>query len=214
MVDEIWVKTDEAFEIFKDYNPIKIGWTSIDKTMQKNNYSKAIVLVGKNIYRNPKQLFRAYLEIKKTDFELYKKLPVLYVPHDSSRMKLVSPDEKIILLGILPEKEYDELLQECGLAICTSATEGFGHAVFEAMSTGSNLILSEIAPFEELTTNALWLDVFKIVEHPTCLGKIMDVSVASIIESLETYVSRTFKEKQKVSNLVRLEYEQKHLNFI
>ena len=55
MMDEIWVKTKEAETIFREFskNVKYIGWTSIDKVMSEKNYSKAIVLVGKNIYRNP-----------------------------------------------------------------------------------------------------------------------------------------------------------------
>ncbi|WP_411028756.1 hypothetical protein, partial [Salmonella sp. s59944] len=80
-----------------------ICWSSIAKSLaEKKNYSKAIVLVGKNIFRNPKQLFKAYQEIKEKDSSLYKKLPDLYVPYNPQYVTLFCPDslnDKINLIS-------------------------------------------------------------------------------------------------------------------
>jgi len=165
LIDEIWTKTSEATIIFKmlcEGTSTKVNsicWSSIAKSLsEKKNYSKAIVLVGKNIFRNPKQLFKAYQEIKEKDSLLYKKLPDLYIPYNPEYVTLFCPDslnDKITLISKhLSDKEYDELLNECGLAICLSAAEGFGHAVNEAMSSGCNLILSNIQPFQELSCDS------------------------------------------------------------
>jgi glycosyltransferase involved in cell wall biosynthesis len=146
MVDEVWVKTREAEELLSG---TYIGWTSIDKTFcEKKNYHRAIALVGKNIYRNPKPILQAYFRIKQSNPDLYSDLPELFIPYDPANIKFHFPEElkdKVTLLDkVLSESEYDDLLKSCGLAICTSATEGFGHAVNEAMSSGCNLILSNI----------------------------------------------------------------------
>lgn len=222
MFDEVWVKTKEAEEVFKQYtqNVKRIGWTSIDKIMpEKKNYAKAIVLVGKNIYRQPKQLLKAYYNIKQSNIELYAKLPSLYIPYNSDHVTIFCPPEindKVNLLSKeLSEKEYDELLHECGLAICTSASEGFCHAVNEAMSAGCNLIVSPIEPFLELTENtAFVLDVLQRVPQPDALGTLIDVSVSSITSALQTYVGKSFKSKKAISGQVRDLYESRHKVFI
>ena len=219
MVDEIWVKTREAEELFGLGNVKYIGWTSLDKARaEKKNYSKAIMLVGKNMYRNPKQTLKAYLHIMQTDSELYKSLPELYIPYNSEHVEFHIPPElngKIVILNKeLTDEEYNALLEECGLAICTSACEGFGHAVNEAMSSGCNLILSPIKPFHELTKEALWLESLQTIEHPECYGSIVDVTVQSVISMLTKYTKTSFKHKKQVSNNVRLEYEKRHSEFI
>jgi hypothetical protein len=141
---------------------------------------------------------------------------MLHIPYNPEHIKFFNPQlDKVVLIDkVLTESEYDELLHECGLAICTSAAEGFGHAVNEAMSTGCNLLLSPIVPFQELTEKALWLTPSNTVDHPTCLGKLVDVSVASIIEKLKVYVGKSTKNKKAISLAVRVAYEARHAKFV
>jgi len=222
MVDEVWVKTRDAVRIFENIGvPTKyIGWTSIDKVQpDKKNYHKAILPTGKNIWRNPKPLVQAYMRIQRQDPSLFNHLPEVHIVFNPKAVPL--PDIPAELAKkikyhseFMPEKEYDELLQECGLCICLSAAEGFGHAVNEAMSTGCNLLLSPIEPFRELTDHALWVSTSKIHDHPQCLGKLEDVDVESIVESLTIYSTSTFLHKKSMTGLTRSEYEGRHNQFI
>jgi hypothetical protein len=218
MLDEIWVKTHEAETIFKQYAPLKvqyIGWTSIDKIYFPKNYSKAIVLVGKNPYRHPKPILKAYYDLLLSDPELYKQLPDLYIPHRDMEIYMPPPlSEKVHLLGELKESEYDQLLQECGLAICTSACEGFGHAVNEAMSTGCVMILSDIQPFHQLSMDAFFCDTYRESEHPKTLCKLIDTSSLSLRTQLRSFMKKTPDQLKKLSVSSRLQYEKRHRKFI
>lgn len=222
MMDEIWAKTREAETIFKEYSDSVryIGWTSIDKALPpKKNYHRAIALVGKNMYRNPKPIIQAYYTIKQTYQTTYPKLPLIYIPYHSDTIKFHLPggleDKVVVMSKFLDETEYDELLHECGLAICTSATEGFGHAVNEAMSAGCNLILSPIQPFRELTEEkAMWLGESRKVDHPTCLSSLTDVSVDSLVNMLRMYVDSDYKARVRSSEKSRKLYEAHHSAFI
>jgi len=222
MVDEVWVKTRDGVKIFENIGIAAryIGWTSIDKVQpDKKNYHKAILPTGKNIWRNPKPLVQAYMRIQRQDPSLFNHLPEVHIVFNPKAVPL--PDVPAELTKkikyhseFMSEKEYDELLQECGLCICLSAAEGFGHAVNEAMSTGCNLLLSPIEPFRELTDHALWTSTSKIHDHPQCFGKLEDVDVESIVESLTIYSTSTFLHKKSMTNLVRSEYEGRHNQFI
>jgi hypothetical protein len=223
MFDCIWVKTRQAEILFKKLTDkvTYIGWTSIDKIYsEKKNYLKAIVLVGKNPYRNPKPLLKAYLDIYNKDNETFKKLPELNIPRNSKEIQFFIPTEiqsKIKLFDTLKENEYDTLLQECGLAICISNCEGYGHAVNEAMSSGCNLILSPIQPFKELTEESqdvLWGEMREYVKHPDCLATLIDTSSESIKNRLYEYLDRSFKERKQISKYFRTLYEKRHRNFI
>jgi len=221
MFDEVWVKTHEAEKVFAEYTPnVKyINWTSFDKVMPKTkNYSKAVLLVGKNIYRAPKPVFQAYSMIEQTDSELFKKLPMLHIPYDPERMNIRVPqsiETKVTLIDrVMKDGEYNDLIQECGLAICTSVAEGFCHAVNEAMSAGCNLMLTEIEPFKELSTNAYWVSISKHINDPVKLGNLCDSSVESIIIQLRNYCNDSFKSKRSESERVRREYEERHESFL
>jgi len=223
MVDEIWVKTREAEDKLKSMNiPCKyIGWTSIDKVYaEKVNFTKAIVPVGKNIFRNPRPIFQAYMKIAQESEELYNKLPTLYIPFNPKYIQLQIPPsitDKVVLLDRdMKETEYDEILKDCGLCICTSAVEGFGHAVNECMSVGMNLILSPIRPFKEDLTSgdALFADVLEKIDQPDCLSSLVDVTSDSIVQCLKTYLARSFKEKREKCDMARSLYEVRHKEWV
>jgi hypothetical protein len=223
MVDEIWVKTREAEDKFKSLDiPCKyIGWTSIDKVFaERVNFTKAFVPVGKNIYRNPRPIFQAYLKIAQESEDLYAKLPTLHIPYNPRHMQINVPPtitDKVVLIDrTMKESEYDEILKDCGLCICTSAVEGFGHAINECMSVGMNLILSPIRPFKEDLTSgeALFADVLETIDQPNCFGTLVDVTSDSIIRCLKTYVSTSFKQKREKCDMVRALYETRHKEWI
>ncbi len=223
MVDEIWVKTHEAETLFQQWAPpgkVKyVGWTSIDKVMpDKKNFHKAIVPCGKNIWRNPTPILQAYTHIRRTDPSLYAALPELHIVYDPNAIQLAPvPDEyqkKIKLHTPMSESDYDALLQECGLCICMSAAEGFGHAVNEAMSAGCMLLLSPIDAFRELANSVLWVSNRKVTPHPHCLGNLEDVEVESIIDALIVYTTSQFGWKSYRSKLARSEYEERHKAFV
>jgi len=218
MVDEVWVKTLDAQTYFPKY--VYVGWTSVDKTYAEvKDYSKAFMPVGKNVWRNPKPVIQAYMRIQQTDPKLYESLPHLTIVHSPAHVKVPPiPDSvlsKVTLIStVLPEAEYDAFLKESGLAICTSAAEGFGHAVNEAMSSGCNLLLSSIAPFRELTNDALWTKAGKTMEHPQCFGTLEDVDVSSIVEALKVYVQTPESSKVCESIASRERYETRHKIFV
>jgi len=229
MVDEIWVKTREAEDVLKNVTttPIKyIGWTSIDKVWDidgKKNYYKAFVPVGKNIYRHPRPIFQAYTRILAEDPKLYTKLPILHVVYSPDHHDVTVPveisDKVILKAEVLKETEYDELLKECGLCICLSLTEGFGHAVNEAMSVGSNLILSSIRPFtEDLVgkdqSGCIFCDILETIEQPACFGTLVDSKISGIVDALKTFVEMGFKEKRDGSENIRKIYEARHKTWI
>ena len=229
MMDEVWAKTHEAEEAFRALTttPVRyIGWTSIDKVWEndmKKNYSKAIVPVGKNIYRHPRAVFQAYMRVQAENPQLYSKLPVLNVVFSPNHMDVRVPpsiEDKVVLRGeVMKERDYDELLKECGLCVCLSVAEGFGHAINEAMSVGCNMLLSPIRPFVEdlvgpSAEGALFGTELARLEQPDCFGTVVDTQIASIVGALETYAGMSFKARRAGSETMRTLYEVRHKAWI
>lgn len=220
MVDEVWVKTQEGMELL-DGNKLYTGWTSIDKTMPEvKHFNKAIVPTGKNIWRNPRPIIQAYLGLQKQKPEVFAKLPELHVVHSPDAVPLPPLPEslasKVILHSeVMSEESYDALMKECGLCICMSAAEGFGHAVNEAMSAGCILMLSPIDAFEELAPkDSLWVSELKRTLHPQCYGSLFDIDVRSLAETLEEYTQISDYNRTRMSQLSRDLYESRHADFV
>jgi len=219
MVDEIWVKTREAEKLFAEWGNVRfIGWTSIDKTVpETKDYNRALVPVDKNIWRHPKPLVQAYMRIQQTDPTLFARLPVVDLVYNSMQVPKIPDsvaDKFVVHSERISETEYDKLVAECGLVICTSAAEGFCHAVNEAMSAECILLLSPIDPFRELTHHALWVSGSKSLPHPECLGTLEDVDVGSIVESLQMYVNMNHHQRRNESRSNRTRYESRHQIFL
>jgi hypothetical protein len=216
MMDEIWVKTYEAESIFKELTstPIRyIGWTSLNKEFSKKNYYKAIVPNGKNQNRELDVLYNAYSKIKNVNPALYRKLPSLHIV---SWRPIEVPEEikdSVEVHGFLTDIYYDELLKDCGLCICLSKAEGFGHAVNEAMAAGCNLIVSSIPPFKQNIvgeTGVHFVDVDKIVPNEKCFGNYVSSSLTSLCDVLEEYCDTSFKERKNGSECMRKLFEDNH----
>jgi len=227
-VNEIWAKTHECYDLFKQYTPnVKyIGWTSMDKhwipETDKKNYYKAIVPVGKNIYRHPKPILQAYQRLLSRP-ELYRKLPTLHIPYSDSDVTIIVPEDissKVVLYKKpLTENEYDDLFRECGLCICLSVSEGFCHAVNEGLSAGCNVLVSPIRPFLEDVAGPPQSGVFysresRRLDQPECLGVFVDSDVRSIMDALELYCDTDFKYKRIGSQICRELYGTHHQSFI
>lgn len=224
MVDEVWVKTREAERLFLKWTPnVKyVSWTSIDKgypELGSKNPNKGIVPVGTNVWRNPKPVLQAYSRILAQHPEVFPSLPHLTIIHVPDRVPIGDIPEgiksKITLRSeVVPEEEYKALLQECGLVVSTSAAEGFGHAVNEALSSGCVPILSPIQPFRELVKNALWVSNAKTIDHPQCLGTLEDVDVDSLADALIDYTKMSNDDRRSVTMDSRESYEDRHEAFV
>jgi len=224
MVDEVWVKTREAETLFLKWTPnVKyVSWTSIDKKypeLGSKNPNKGIVPIGKNVWRNPKPILQAYSRILAQHPGVFPSLPHLTLVHVPSQVPIGAIPEgiksKITLRSeVIPEEEYTALLRECGLVVCTSAAEGFGHAVNEALSAGCVPILSPIQPFREIVKNALWVSNAKIVPHPQCLGVLEDVDVDSLADAFIEYTKMSNDDRRSVTMDSREAYEDRHEAFV
>ena len=226
MVDEIWVKTREAEALFTKWVPAEkvkyVSWTSIDKeypTLGSKDPMRGIVPIGKNVWRHPKPILQAYTRILAQTPDVFERLPHLTIVHDPVHVPLGAIPEnlksKITVRGeVIPEEEYKALLHTCGLVICTSAAEGFGHAVNEALSAGCVPILSPIQPFREMVKNALWVSNAKIMNHPQCMGLLEDVDVDSLADALIGYAKLTSDDRRMITMDSRESYEDRHEQFV
>lgn len=222
MLNEIWVKTHEAEEIFNKLTPTNvryIGWTSLNKeTPSKKNYFKAIVPIGKNTNREYEPIFRAYRHIKANEPDIWSKLPILHIVYNPNRINIEVPVELencVSLHKNLKDSEYDDLLKDCGLCICLSKAEGFGHAVNEAMASGCNMIISSIQPFlkdlvGESNFGAFFCDIRERVDNEDTFGVSCYSDSQSLIDILEEYTSMSFKKHKEGSEYMRHVYETNH----
>jgi len=219
MVNEIWVKTHEAERLFRDLTPTRvryIGWTSLNKeTPSSKNYFKAIVPLGKNKNREIDIVFKAYELIKNKSEVDFCRLPELHVVTWREIEIPSNISSRVIIHKKLSDEEYDEILKVCGLCICLSKAEGFGHVVNESMASGCNILVSSIPPFledvvGEVNSGALFCEESENIPNNKCLGSYVSSNIESLIKQLQVYINTSDEMKKTGGCFMRTVYETNH----
>jgi hypothetical protein len=147
--DYVLVKTEYAQEIFKKLvgedkvNMIKnIGWKSIDRHTQdvKKDFNHFLHLCGKSKNKQTQQM----IDYWEKDFP---KLTIVYEP------KLVKIKERALdnieyITTRLSNEDLIKLMNQCGVHLCCSQTEGYGHYIHEAKSCGSIIVTTSGLPMK------------------------------------------------------------------
>lgn len=219
MVNEIWVKTHEAERLFSNLTPTYvryIGWTSLNKETPSNkNYFKAIVPLGKNQNREIDVVFKAYEIIKNKSNIDFCRLPELHVVSWREIEVPSSISNRVIIHKKLSDEDYDEILKDCGLCICLSKAEGFGHVVNESMASGCNMLVSSISPFledivGELNSGAWFCEQSENVPSVKYLGCQISSNLDSLVNQLERYINTSDEIKKIGGTFMRTVYETNH----
>lgn len=156
-IDLIACKTHEAERIFNEmgYKTIFLGFTSPDclEKSVKKDYNHFFHMRGSSDTKGSVGLIKAWM------VQTEPSLPFLTVTTH------IPPGVKSQLFEVidhrLPNEEYSRLINSCGVHLCPSETEGFGHSLVEAMSTEAVVITVNAPPMNELIDNPWCLVPYK-----------------------------------------------------
>ncbi len=148
-VDLIVCKTHEAERIFQQlhYKTFFLGFASPDCLREnvKKDFHQLFHLRGSSDTKGSVATVKAWMS------HIYPWLPFLtVVTHIGPDLK---DDTFQIIAGRLPEEEFRTLQNRCGIHLCPSETEGFGHSIMEAMSTKAVVVSVNAPPMNEFITD-------------------------------------------------------------
>lgn len=140
LFDAVYAKTKDCERIFQQYhsNVIFTSFTSLDKYNPNVEKQKMFLhTAGKSSFKGTNELIRAYSQYD---------LPKCYMTTQQTQTGI----KYLISTGYMQEEDFDVLLNACLINVCPSYYEGFGHCIFEAMSTGAVVITTDAAPMNEM----------------------------------------------------------------
>ncbi len=146
--DLILCKTKEAMRLFQPLNPhvVYLGFTSKDcfyENIQKD-YRSPLHLAGHSIQKGTDGL----LALWRTN----PKLPLLHLlKHREPFYPGIANVEQFT--EYLPLSELRYLQNRNALHLCPSETEGFGHYIVEALSTGAVVVTTNAPPMNEFVSD-------------------------------------------------------------
>jgi len=178
-VDLLLCRTREAKRIFDALNKptYYLGFTSYDvylPTPQKR-YHHCFHCAGENSGKNTAVLVEAW----KDDWVLPPLIALRYTPAPYQQFNLLWVDQWI------PEKQKIHLQNFCGIHLCPSFMEGYGHTIVEGLSTGAIVIVPDGAPMNEHVTDPRCLIPATPYQARLATGYIVEAEdVRRVVENL------------------------------
>lgn len=124
-----------------------------------------------------------------------------------------SASNLVVVQEWLDEPQLRALMQSCGVHICASNAEGFGHTIVEAMGCGTLVITTDIAPMNELVdeSRGVLVEVKKFRQRRW--GAWAVVEQQALEEAVETAIELSDAEYSRRTTSARQWYLENDLAF-
>lgn len=201
-VDCILCRTKEVERIF---NKLKkktayIGFTSVDcyDPLIKKDFSKFLHLAGKSGQKGTGVIFDLW--------KMHPDLPHLTVlKRPAKELKLFSLSNLLWIDNRIELSDRKNLQNSCGIHLAPSQTEGFGHSISEAMSTGAVVITTNAPPMNEFIVDSKCLIPYSRVSLQELATK-YHVDVADLQKVIKKITKMPKEELEKIGKKNRLNY--------
>lgn len=193
-VDHVLCKTRHAAEIFSRHHPSVhwIGFTSEDRRMEEiePDYGRFFHLAGRSTVKNTGLLI-----------DLWKKhpeWPVLTLVQHPDNAPARVPANVELIDRYLADEELRMLQNRCGIHLCPSLSEGWGHYLAEAMSCRAVTLTTDGPPMNELVDAGRGVLVPWIRKAPWRLGWNFHVDSGKLEKAVERLIAMPQAEKAEI----------------
>jgi glycosyltransferase involved in cell wall biosynthesis len=226
-INMIVAKTEHSYNVLTKIHPTSDieywGWTSLDRFEydSNRNLNEFLHVKGCSRFKNTQLLIDLWLK--------HPEWPLLNVMNygdvrQNGYVELNVPYVKVVsnirlFQRDVPETELSTIMNRCGVHVCPSEQEGFGHYINEGRSCGAIIVTTNAKPMNELVddTNGVLIDVHRlksinyglnatIHEHEleSSIKKILQMSKKEKYEKSEGSRKKFEKENQLFNNRVQL----------
>ena len=186
---------------------IYTGWTTVDRYRPEigRNFGDYLHIAGCSEQKGTDAVLRAWRENPD--------LPNLTViDWRSTTSDLPDQSHLRLLRDRVDEKSLLKLMNGCGVHVCPSVTEGFGHTIHEAMACGAALVTTDAPPMNEQTRNCAVL-VPAVSNRPMGVATAYDVSPSGIAAAVRKVMAMGSAQCQMLGKAARKAWEQNRANF-
>jgi len=202
-VDRVLAKTHHAEVIFQDLGlPVTyMGFMSEDcaRPGSEKDYGRCLHLAGRSTMKGTEDVIAAWAR--------HPEWPELTLVQDPSRPRPEVPANVDLVRRYLDLDELRALQNGCGIHLCPSRSEGFGHYIFEAMSTAAVVITTDAPPMNELVDPASGLLVASGRQETRHLGACYYVDPEALDARIEEALAMDSAAKARLGQQARRRYE-------
>lgn len=197
-MDAIFCKTRYASEIYQRYGKtLFIGFSSPDRedASVAKDYSQFLHLAGKSKQKGTRILANVWSR--------HPEWPTLNLV--SRREGLIDDIEaaNINKIQTLTPAQLQELQNRCGLHLCPSEAEGYGHSIGEGMSTGALMLTTDAPPMHELVESSRGVLVAFDHQSEQGLGSNYYVDEVALEHAIQQIITMGLAEKEGMSRAAR-----------
>lgn len=210
-MDLILCRTHEVERIFQDRGKKTyfLGFSSLDclqETIEKD-YTSFFHLAGGSTFKGTNAII--------TSWNNQLSMPPLTIVHHrtdhSIFLRSQNPNLKLIAQR-LPLTKLSDLQNHLGVHLCLSETEGFGHYLMEAMSTGAVVMTTDAPPMNEFITDKRCLVAYTH-SSPFHLGIRYFVDPIHLEQQILNLMSLSIEELKEIGDYNRSQFLQRKREF-
>lgn len=209
-MDHVFCKSRHAEEVFSElHGSVRyLGFTSPDRRDPRiePDYGRFLHLAGGSAAKGTDKLLRVWAR--------HPEWPTLtLVGHRRSEIADSVPANVELIDSYLEDDELRRLQNRCGIHLCPSTSEGWGHYIGEALSCAAVILTTDGPPMNELVT----ADRGVLVPWSTCeprkLGIDFHVELDALETAIQTLVAMPLEEKARMGQAARGWFEENDARF-
>ncbi|QEE44413.1 glycosyltransferase family 4 protein [Rhizobium sp. WL3] len=198
-IDLVLAKSRHAEEIFRSLGVATayVGFTSedrLDETVPKN-WRSFFHLAGGSTLKGTEDVIDLWSR--------HPEWPQLTLVQRDPHPKASGVANIRVVSGYITDADLKQLQNSCGIHLCPSRSEGWGHHLVEALSVGAVTVTTDGPPMNEHVTSDCGMLVACTRTEPRHLGTNYHVDVTALEQVVETLLTMDDTQKQALGAAAR-----------
>jgi len=204
-IDRVLAKSRHAEAIFRDTAAravVHTGFTSEDRydPSEPKDWLRFFHMAGGNTLKGTEALIELWAR--------HPEWPELALRQKPEQAPKPLPANVTLYADYMADDELRALQNACGVHLCPSQSEGWGHHIVEAMSTGAVTLTTDAPPMNELVTADCGMLVAASGSEPRHLGRRFFVDSAALERAVQALIDMPAADKAQLGDAARGRYRE------